>query len=270
MNTLIPIDYHVHSNNSPDCRASMADQCRAALQKGIAEIAFTEHFNAKPEDGFYGKYNADRYFKDFETCRDEFARKGLTVKAGCEVGEYHLYRDEVDTVIASRPYDVILGSLHWNKNESVFERSYFNNRTMRTIAEMYYAEMLEMVEAGGFNVLSHMDVYKRMGYQVYNHFDIREFEEFVRPVLEACVRQGIAPEINTTGLRLSVCQTHPTVDAIRWYREVGGELLTVGSDSHRTDHTGYALDQAMAIAKAAGFTRLTKFKDRKVEDFVEI
>src|SRR5436190_21824437 len=70
--TLIPIDYHMHSTNSYDCRASMADMCRSALQKGVAEIAFTEHFNNKPEDLGFNKYDPERYFRDLEACRAEF------------------------------------------------------------------------------------------------------------------------------------------------------------------------------------------------------
>jgi histidinol-phosphatase (PHP family) len=266
----IPFDYHMHSTNSCDCRASMADMCRSAIDKGIFEIAFTEHFNRKPEDMCYEKYNPDQFFKDIEKCRIEFGPQGLTIKAGCEVGEMHLYHGAVHDVLNTYPYDIILGSLHWNRGESVFERSYFNKRDVKTIGKQYFEEMVEMIEVGGFNILSHLDVFKRMGYQVYQRFDIRELEDYVRPVFAACIKQGIAPEINTSALRMSVCQSHPTIDALRWYREMGGELLTIGSDSHRPDHIGFGLDQAITIAKEVGFTHLTKFKDRKVQELVAI
>ncbi|MEP7286005.1 MAG: histidinol-phosphatase HisJ family protein [Chloroflexota bacterium] len=270
MTTLIPFDYHMHSNNSCDCRATMAEMCRSAIQKHIPEIAFTEHFNRKREDMCYEKYDPTRYFRDIEACRAEFGPQGLTIKAGVEVGEMHLYREQVDAVLNAHPYDLVLGSLHWNNGESIFERSYFQKRDHKSAAREYFAELTQMVDAGGFNIMSHMDVIKRMGYQVYNRFDITEYEEYVRPVLAACIRQQIAPEINTSALRMSVNQTHPTVEVIRWYREMGGELLSIGSDSHRPDQLGAGLDKAIAIAKDAGFTRLTKFANRKVAEFVEI
>jgi histidinol-phosphatase (PHP family) len=248
----------------------MADMCRSALQKNIPEIAFTEHFNRKPEDICYNKYNPEPFFKDIEACRAEFGPRGLTIKAGAEVGEIHLYRDEVNAILSAWPYDLVLGSLHWNRGESIFERSYFQKRDLLTAAREYFAELTEMIEGGGFNIMSHMDVFKRMGYQVYNRFDITEFEELVRPVFAACIRQEIAPEINTSALRMSVNQTHPTLEAIRWYREMGGEMLSIGSDSHRPDHIGSGLDKAIEIAKEAGFTRLTKFAGRKFQEFVEI
>ncbi len=270
MTIQIPFDYHMHSTNSCDCRIPMAEMCRSAIQKNIPEIAFTEHFNRKPEDICYNKYNPEPFFNDIEACRAEFGPQGLTIKAGVEVGEMHLYRDEVNAVLDAWPYDLVLGSLHWNRGESIFERSYFQKRDLQTAAREYFAELTEMIHGGGFNIMSHMDVLKRMGYQVYNRFDIREFEDYVRPVLAACIEQNIAPEINTSALRMAVNQTHPTLEAIRWYREMGGELLSIGSDSHRPDAIGTGLDKAIAIAKEAGFTHLTKFSGREFQEFVEI
>jgi histidinol-phosphatase (PHP family) len=182
----------------------------------------------------------------------------------------HLYRSEVDAVLDAHPYDLVLGSLHWANGESIFERPYFQKRDPMTAARDYFTELAQMVDAGGFNIMSHMDVLKRMGFQVYNRFDITEYEEYVRPVFAACIRQGIAPEINTSALRMTVNQTHPTLEAIRWYREMGGELLSIGSDSHRPEHLGDSLDKAIGIAKEAGFTQLTKFAGRKMQEYVAI
>jgi histidinol-phosphatase (PHP family) len=270
MTVKIPFDYHMHSNNSCDCHVTMTEMCQAALQKAIPEIAFTEHFNRIPIDMCFDKYNPAAFFSDIEACRAEFGPQGLTIKAGVEVGEMHLYRTEVDAVLDAWPYDLVLGSLHFNNGESIFERSYFQKREPLAMAREYFTELAQMVEAGGFNIMSHMDVIKRMGFQVYKRFEIAEYEELVRPVLAACIRQNIAPEINTSALRMSVNQTHPPLDAIRWYREMGGELLSIGSDSHRPDQIGTGLDVAIEIAKEAGFSQLTKFSGRKVQEFVAI
>jgi histidinol-phosphatase (PHP family) len=266
----IPFDYHMHSDHSCDCRIPMSDMCRSAISKGILEIAFTEHFDPKPEDICSGKYYPAQFFASIEECRAEFGPQGLIIKAGVEVGEMHLYREEVNAVLNVYPYDLVLGSLHWCRGESVFRPEYFSKRDAQTAACDYFAELLELAEGGGFNILSHLDVVKRLGFTVYNQFDINEFENEVRPILAACIRNGIAPEINTSALRMVVNQTHPTLEVIRWYREMGGELLSIGSDSHRPDHLGLNLDKAIEIAKEAGFTRLTHFAQRQVESFANI
>jgi len=270
MTVHIPFDYHMHSTNSCDCNASMASMCAEALRKHIPEIAFTEHLDRQPGDYCYDKYDPAAFFADIEACRAEFGPQGLTIKAGIEVGEMHLYRHEVVPVLDAYPYDVVLGSMHWNHGESIFERAYFLKRDIQTVVQEYFGEMVEMINGGGFNILSHIDVFKRVGFSVYNHFDITEWEDYTRPVFAACIRQGIAPEINTSALRMTVKQTHPTLEALRWYREMGGELLTIGSDSHRPEHLGLGLDYAVTIAKEAGFTHLTRFAGRKIIGFAEI
>lgn len=271
MTTLIPFDYHMHSTFSCDCRTSMADMCREALRKNIPEIAFTEHFDRKRDAMCFDRYDADGFFKAIQVARQEFGPRGLTIKAGIEVGEIHLNRDEVNAVLDSHPYDLVLGSLHWTRGENIFERPYFQKRDARTAARDYFEELAEMVDGGGFNIMSHMDVLKRTGYGMYNnHFDITEWEEYVRPVFAACIRRGIAPEINTSALRMPVNQTHPTIEAIRWYKEMGGERLTIGSDSHNPYQLGTGLDKAISIAKEVGFTHLTKFANRQVETNVAI
>ncbi|MHB8626828.1 MAG: histidinol-phosphatase HisJ family protein [Aggregatilineales bacterium] len=270
MSVSIPFDYHMHSAFSCDCRASMADMCAEALRKHIPEIAFTEHFDRVRTGMCFEKYDADGFFRSIQECRTRFGAQGLTVKAGVEVGEIHLNRAEVDEVLSAHPYDLVLGSLHWVRGENIFERPYFQKRDPRTAARDYFAELTEMVDGGGFNIMSHMDVFKRMGFNVYHQFNIVDYEEYVRPVLAACIRRGIAPEINTSALRMPVNQTHPTVEAIRWYREMGGERLSIGSDSHNPAQLGTGLDIAIRIAKDAGFTQLTRFALRQPESFAAI
>src|SRR5260221_3469956 len=87
MTVKIPFDYHMHSNNSCDCRVTMAEMCQSALQKGIPEIAFTEHFNRIPEDMCFDKYVAAPFLLDIEARREKFGPQGLRIKPGSEWGD---------------------------------------------------------------------------------------------------------------------------------------------------------------------------------------
>jgi histidinol-phosphatase (PHP family) len=89
-------------------------------------------------------------------------------------------------------------------------------------------------------------------------------------VWQACIAEGIGIEINTAGLRLSVKETHPSLAALRWYREMGGELLTLGSDGHRPGHVGYGLAEALDLARAAGFERVCTYEQRQVARWIAI
>jgi histidinol-phosphatase (PHP family) len=266
----IPFDYHMHSEASCDSHASMSQMCASAHQRGIPELAFTDHFDCHPSDRCLGFYQPDVYFDRLEAARAQFAPQGLTVRAGVELGEPHLFAAEQQPVVAAHPYDIVLGSLHWIGPDSVFDRVYFEQRTPRDAIEPYFVELAALARQGGFDVLAHPDLIKRKSFEVYGRFDIAEWEDVVRPVWQACIEKGIAIEINTAGLRLPVKEAYPAPAALRWYREMGGELLTLGSDAHQPDHAGYSLQTAVQVARAAGFTRVCSFAGRQVARWINI
>jgi histidinol-phosphatase (PHP family) len=266
-----PIDYHVHSSNSWDTRVSMKVMCQEAIDKGISEIAFTEHFDHFTEDKTKTAYLPDRYFEDLRTNRATFANQGLSIRAGVEVGEYHLYRETVQPVIDAYDYDIVLGSLHWiNGTENVFQPSYYAGKTLREAVIPYFAEMVEMIEGGGFDILSHMDVFKRRAHLIYGEFAVEEFETEVRDVWQACIDHGIGIEINTGGMRWRVNEPHPNLTSLKWYREMGGEILTIGSDAHNPADLGYGLDYTIQMAIEAGFAALSRFEKRQVAEFIPL
>jgi len=151
-NGFIPHDYHMHSTLSCDCQASMAEMCQSALGRGIPEIAFTEHFDPKPEDICAGFYDPAGYFDALEAARRVFGPQGLTIRAGVEVGELHRYRAIVQPVLEAWPYDLVLGSLHWSGENSIFDEDYFRRTPPEDAIPAYFAEMAEMVRGGAGGV----------------------------------------------------------------------------------------------------------------------
>lgn len=266
----ISLDYHVHSNASCDTQVTMAEMCQAALGLGMTEIAFTEHFDLHPLDYCVNFYKPDEYFEKLENARRVFAPQGLTIRAGVEVGEYHLYHDMVKPVLDAWPYDLVLGSLHWVGNDSVFDPKYFSAHPPQDTITAYFTELLALVRFGGFDVLAHSDVFKRVAYTVYGQYNAEEWEDLIRPVWQACIEQGIGIEVNTAALRREVSQLHPSLEALRWYREMGGDRLTFGSDGHQPDHLGYGFNTARDLVRAAGFTRMCCYEKRQVVRWTEI
>ena len=47
------------------------------------------------------------------------------------------------------------------------------------------------------------------------------------------------------------------------YKEVGGELITVGSDAHRTENVGRGVPEAYALLAQAGFRYVTLYEKRQ-------
>lgn len=259
----LPQDYHMHSAYSCDCQFPMAAMCQAAVERGIAEIGFTEHFDQHPGEAEHCRnFQLAAWAEELERCRGEFAGR-LTIRAGIEVGEPHIYAAEARAVLERYPFDYVLGSLHWVGGDSIFDLGYFQARPAAEAFGLYFAELARVARTGDFDILSHLDVPVRTAFAAYGRYDPREHEGGIREVLRACVERGLALDINTAALRRRAKLLNPGVEILRWYVELGGERVTLGSDAHRPDQVGAGLEAALDAARAAGLKHLTFYAGRQ-------
>ncbi|MEP7359649.1 MAG: histidinol-phosphatase HisJ family protein [Anaerolineales bacterium] len=259
----IPHDYHMHSRHSCDCQAPMAQMCQAAVERGIAEIGFTEHFDLHPGDECRGYFKLEPWAAELEAVRAEFDGR-LTVRAGIELGEPHIYPAQARAILARYPFDYCLGSLHWVGDQSVFDNNYFKSNPADVTFPAFFAELERLTAQGGFDILSHFDVPARHATAIYGGYDPKRYEDQIRPVLRNCVANGLALDLNTSILRQRGNHIMtPGPDILRWYVELGGERVTLGSDAHQPSQVGSYLPEAMDIARAAGLKYLTHFSKRQ-------
>ncbi len=254
----IPIDYHMHSSYSCDSEAPMADMCRAAVSAGIDEIGFSEHFDSHPNNDCTDDFNVTAWWKEFETCKAEF-REVLSLRAGLEISEPHLYIDEVDELLDSHPWDYAIGALHWIGDDIIFKAPYFQ-RTMKEAYNDYFIELQRMVEIGRFDILAHLDIVKRYGFDHYGEFHVAELEDIIRPTLNTLVSRGLALEVNTVTLRRSIQETTPGIQILEWFKEEGGRWISLGSDAHSVEDVGANLEDAIGVVLVAGFEEVAAFQ----------
>jgi len=236
----------------------METVCRRAVAMGIGEICFTDHVDFLPEDVAFGYLQPEAYLAAIDRCRAQFAGQ-IVIRAGLEIGEPQAAPEQVAHWLATYPFDFVIGSQHWAKGEIIFEERYFRRRSRRRACSDYFVELKQVCSVPGINILGHLDICKRYGHQVYGRFDILDFEDEVREVLAACIANGVGLEVNSSTLRRSVQQTAPETPVLRWYKEMGGTILTIGSDAHRPEEVGQGLVETMERARAAGFTALSRF-----------
>ncbi|HYI16238.1 MAG TPA: histidinol-phosphatase HisJ family protein [Thermomicrobiales bacterium] len=255
----------MHSEYSFDCSVPVIDRCRAAVELGLAEICITDHCDFVPVDDGADYYRPVPYFADVERARAEFDGR-VNLRAGVEIGEVHRYPEQARAIVDGYPYDFVIGSLHWIGEELsglVLEAPYFEGKTEQDAYETYFTELLAMVRSGGFDVIGHLDVPKRAGFTVYGGYHCADFEEPIRAVLKTAIEAGIGIEVNTGTARRPVGIPSPDVDVLRWYKELGGEILTIGSDAHRADQMTHGFEVVPAMLEAAGFDAVTCFEGRK-------
>lgn len=256
-------DMHTHSDNSPDGEDTVADLCAAAAEKNLSYIAITDHCEID-------LYNKDRYgsrtkqsYFDILAAQDDFGDE-LGILRGIEIGNPLSDRAVADRVAESRSYDVILGSLHHVSGCDDFAFIDFDAVEPGELLGQYYDELLALVEWGRFDVLTHITYPLRYINGIYKkNISVERFLPQIRRVLRGVIDSGKALEINTSGLRQPYGLTMPGADIVALYREMGGRLITVGSDAHSKKDVGANILDGLRIAKEAGFCEYCIYKERR-------
>ncbi len=257
-------DYHVHSHISPDGKSTMLQMCERALEIGLTEIVFTDHyecFSSHVRSRYFDRDYLDRYFTALEQCRNLYAGR-LVIGSGVELGQSHL--DETErTKVLKCPFDYVIGSVHKLGNVDLAWMN-MTEKNQDLIGDSYYAMLLEMTRFGEFDCIGHLDYYKKHCARCGLDGRFERHERRIREILHIAVERGKGLEINTSGLGSVLEETMPDLPILAMYREMGGEILTAGSDAHHTKRLGYGFDAAAQKIRTAGFAGTVRFRNRTV------
>ena len=175
-----------------------------------------------------------------------------------------------EKLISLYPFDFIIGSAHnlTGSNDFYF-MSYDNETECHALIDKYLDEHMLMLKTGGFDVIGHIGYpLKYMAHYGIN-LDLKPHWDKLTEVLRLAIERGIGIEINTSGLRSELSSTIPNPSIVKLYHDLGGEIITTGSDGHNINDIGAGIREAMEILKTAGFKYVTVFKNRKPE-FIKI
>lgn len=253
------MDYHHHTNHSFDSNASMEEVCRTAIEREVKEICFTEHFSLNPLAPTYGHMDFEKYFNEIQHCRKKFHNQ-LIIRAGIEICEPHLLKNAYYEALNPLELDFILGSVHNINHEKL--RKYLEHKDASTAYRGYFTELYKMVCVADIDVIAHIDLLKRYAITTCGMYDFSQFKDILEAILKKAIERNIGIEINTSGLRGNLKQPLPSTDIIQFYKDLGGEILTIGSDSHSSDSVGSHMSEAITIAKECGFRYIFKYKNR--------
>ena len=239
--------------------------CDAAIAQGLSEIAVCDHAEFTPLDECYGYLRPATYLAEIARCQRKYGQ-ALTVRAGVEVGEPHKHPDAVAALLAGYEFDVVLGSLHFVDDLPSFSSRYFRDQTLEEGVTSYFSALADQAAAGDFDVLAHFDIICRAAYRAFGAAiaDYSPYERLVRQVLRILIERGKGLEINTATTYRRMGDLASTLQVLRWYREMGGGIITLGSDAHCPRDVGAGCDAALDVARAAGFDWLATYEGRQV------
>jgi histidinol-phosphatase (PHP family) len=256
----LPLDAHLHTNLSPDSDVPIDAFASQALERGIAEIAITDHVDFDPTAPAFAHTTFDQRERVIREAAERWGPSGVAIRFGVEITWDRRWEEDIRSHLAHHAYDFVIGSVHVYRGSPYAADNVAGWVTGRSIAEIvapYFEEVEAGARSGVFDAMGHIDFIKRYLAPHVTAADLGRAPELYEPILAALVATGTALEINTSGLRQAAAETYPSAAIVARYRELGGRAITVGSDAHRADSFAFALDDGYLAAAAAGFTALT-------------
>lgn len=252
-------DYHIHSTYSFDASQTIEDIVIKAISMNLNEICLTEHISFDPKDSSYNFFD----FKDYESEIKKLSQKycgKILIKQGLETGEYPLYKKDFDNHFKGHDIDFIIGSIH-NLNGEGFRKNISENGVNYTY-ETYFKEILNYAEMGDFDILGHLDIVQRYAFKSGGIYNLDDYKDYIYAILKTIISRGKGIEVNTSGLSNNLL--FPKLEILQMYKDLNGEILTVGSDAHSSDRVGDGISYVYDLLKDIGFKYVFTFDKRKM------
>ncbi len=256
-------DVHMHCGFSNDSESRPEDMVESAIAKGLSVICFTDHYDKDNLDwGDEAIFDVESYFQKMIELQEEY-RDQIDIRIGAEIGMQPYLAEYYQNFIAQHPFDFVIGSVH-----SVLEHDvaldFFQKHSDPEGYKIYFEEMLQDVQKiKSYDVLGHLDYIVRYSNQGSKGFDLNDYMDIIEEILKQVIAHGKGIEMNMSGLKYGLGAPHPQPEIIKRYRELGGEIITVGADGHIPEHIAYDYHLADDILKSCGFKYYTEFKGRK-------
>ena len=266
------VDYHTHTEFSDDSIYLMEKVIKDAIAMGMKEICFTDHvdYGIKQDwdSGNVIEYrngeplaNVDypNYVAKIKELQEIYQNQ-INIKMGLEFGIQMHTIPQYETLFQKYPFDFIILSIHQVENKEFWTQDFQKGKTQQEYNERYYQEMLDVIKNyKNYSVLGHIDLITR-----YDKQGVYPFEK-IKPILEKILKIVIADgkgiEFNTSFHRYHLKDTTPCMEILKLYHELGGTIITLGSDSHKPEHLGAYMQEAKTILKALGFTKYCTYQN---------
>lgn len=257
-------DCHNHSSCSPDGNDTVLEMRRRAQELGLWAHTLTDHCECQ---NFPDRYRP-RVEMAFAEMSLQVPQGGRTrFYKGIELGQPNQDPDSAALALEGRDYDFVIGSIHNIRGYEDFfylDYSQVEPGFIDALLTTYWEEEREVIAWGQFDALGHLTYPLR--YIEGDHgipVDLSKHQEAIDGIFRALIDSGKALEVNTSGLRQKIGRALPDLPLVRRYRELGGELVTLGSDAHCAEDLGKGIEAGMDLLREAGFRRFAVYEQHK-------
>lgn len=261
----IPVDSHNHSTQSPDGKNTLREMAEKAAELGIEHYTVTDHLeiNKFYDKEFLYEEPVKQSSQLLPDLIKEFKDK-VDIHYGVELGQPLHDIELTNRMLKNYEYEFIIGSCHMVKGWDDFYYLDYKKNDPHYLMKLYFEELLEMAEWGKFDVLGHLTYPLRyiegdFGIKI----DMDRYTAIIEKIFTTLIKKGMGIEINTSGLREKIGVTLPSEKYVKLYRELGGEIITIGSDAHCVENLGKGIQEGIQIAKNCGFDKIYYYNHRK-------
>ena len=258
-------DFHMHTKFSSDSDTEPKAMIERAIKLGLDTICFTDHFDkdypTQGEEDF--ALDTDAYLQKIGELQEAYKDK-IDIRIGVELGLqphlgkfYHEY-------VKKYPFDFVIGSIHVVEGQDPYYGGPFENHSDEEAYRHTFEEtLLNIKNNSDFDVLGHIDYVVRYGKTRAENYSYQKNADVIDEILKYLIEHGKGIEVNTSGWKYGLSFAHPHPDILKRYRELGGEIITVGSDGHKPEYIAYDFHRVSHMLRACGFKNYTEFKQRK-------
>lgn len=281
---MILADCHTHTQFSVDSEADIVKCVEKAIELGLSAYAITDHCECNrwfskdhyPDETTYQYFDFGRDFENSLTAVTAMKQKysgKLNLICGVEMGQATHDLEIAEKIVSDERLDFVLGSMHQLPKTEDFcfiDYSQYSPDGIYDLAERYFLELNKLCKWGKFDVLAHLTYFMRyLKCKARIDIDISRFDDIIADSFRLLAQNGKGLEINTSGIRQGFGDTFPDLKYVKLFYEMGGEIISIGSDSHTVEDIGANVAEGIETARAAGFTRIAYYINRK-PNFIEL
>ncbi len=264
---MLPYDYHLHTSFSSDSDTPMEKMIEKAIRLHLKAICFTEHYDIdwpENEDNFTFLADTASYEKKLCELKEKY-KKDIEILFGIELGLQPHLSEQLKNYTKNYPFDFIIGSTHLvDKTDPYYPIFFEQHKSEQAAFRRYFESILENVNAfSNFDVCGHFDYVVRYAPHKDLYYNFADYIDLIDGIFKKYIELGIGLELNTAGWKYGMSSPNPNLDILKRYRQLGGEIVTIGSDAHKPEHLAWDFKKVPAFLEEAGFSYFTIFKERK-------
>jgi len=256
-------DYHVHSCFSTDSDASLDSIFENAINNGLKGICLTDHIDYQHSmDSNDFTFNPTEYFKVLKDYKNKY-KNILDIYIGVELGIQDTVYKECHELLNNNDFDFVLMSQHMIDGVDLYDREIYKKYSLEDAILKYYKTVLRNISGfNNYNCLGHLDLIRRYDEDA-KEYNMHQFKDIIEEILRKIIENEKGIEINAGGYRYNLNAANPDWWIVEMYYELGGRIITLGSDAHKAEGVGTKFAFIKKELKKIGFTKATYFEKRK-------